>query len=600
MINESIPLPADESMPINPAEVVEYELRVFKFAVSYYLTIQQRSSIKSSVPAILNLLKSYINKNEHCAEWIIREFCNNEIIDENFLQCSNKDIRKLNTGLLYCAMLKRYPFEKDRILAYWADPANTANNTTSIANFALVLITRIFDVKAYQGNSSQYFQLFARIASLGPEIREFLLKAKLVGRLMEYFFDEYSPHKELFRDMTGINPIFNLNPDIGLPTKIDKKQQSQLQELLEKKRMKQLSEAKLKCKNLFEAVHLCIMAYRNGEKKSPFETDMVNFVGITQQEKDLFFPEHKFIKLAYYYGTKNRAANFMSRGYIHFSWNDREAFNELLNVVIVGLNENDHDAIKQYLTLHYHIVLTAHKADREEQRFERAMKAIIEVMENNQHFYKFTEAMYEYIFKLSAAVPKVTEWFKANQASLAWLSDWSQQVQFPIGSQVDVNAVRLYKKRQQYQQYPQNLKNEAFKNSFLRNARLDRINKLLEGKVQAQPDELANSIADFEDYKFTVDEHLELYYKRSDFATPITVVEVLDELIRIRFDNYNANDAYGQQFQWIATDSDKIQKLNTYEGQYRVKYVTFLENQHLKQNRQQTVAGGAVASGKVR
>lgn len=124
-------------------------------------------------------------------------------------------------------MLKLYPYEKNRILAYWIDPRNPANNTTAIGNFALVLITRIFDVKAFVGNGSQFFLLIARITSLGPEIREFLLKAKTVGRLMEFFYDEFSPHKELFRDMTDIHPIYNANPDIGLPTKIDKKQMSQ-------------------------------------------------------------------------------------------------------------------------------------------------------------------------------------------------------------------------------------------------------------------------------------------------------------------------------------------------------------------------------------
>jgi len=53
-----------------------------------------------------------------------------------------------------------------------------------------------------------------------------MLKAKLVGRLMEFFYDDVSPHREYFRDMTDINPSLKLKPDIGLPTEIDKKQLS--------------------------------------------------------------------------------------------------------------------------------------------------------------------------------------------------------------------------------------------------------------------------------------------------------------------------------------------------------------------------------------
>jgi hypothetical protein len=57
-------------------------------------------------------------------------------------------------------------------------------------------------------------------------MREFLLRARTIGRLMEFFFDEVSPHKEFFRDFSEINPKYKDRPEIGLPTLIDKKQMS--------------------------------------------------------------------------------------------------------------------------------------------------------------------------------------------------------------------------------------------------------------------------------------------------------------------------------------------------------------------------------------
>ena len=80
----------------------------------------------------------------------------------------------------------------------------------------------------YIANFPQFFQLIARFSSLGPEAREFLLRAKGIGRLMEFFYDEVSPHKAYFRDYTEINPIYKGKPDIGLPTEIDRKQMSSL------------------------------------------------------------------------------------------------------------------------------------------------------------------------------------------------------------------------------------------------------------------------------------------------------------------------------------------------------------------------------------
>jgi hypothetical protein len=73
---------------------------------------------------MIDLLKSYINKNEKCALWLIYEFCNLQIIKEMLLLCNDKEMRRLTVGLLYCAMLKIFPLEKDRLNNYWADYDN--------------------------------------------------------------------------------------------------------------------------------------------------------------------------------------------------------------------------------------------------------------------------------------------------------------------------------------------------------------------------------------------------------------------------------------------------------------------------------------------
>ena len=68
----------------------------------------------------------------------------------------------------------------------------------------MILIRNMFDTKKFNANNLQYFQLLARFSSLGPEAREFLLRARIVGRLMDYFFEEASPFKEEFRTMDDI------------------------------------------------------------------------------------------------------------------------------------------------------------------------------------------------------------------------------------------------------------------------------------------------------------------------------------------------------------------------------------------------------------
>lgn len=206
----TIPEPLDVKIPLNSklsdAELNDFEERVFKFAAGFYLTILQRAQNKTYIPQMLNLLKGYLNKNFNAARWLISEFCNYQILEEQFLQCGAKEMRKFTSGLLYCAMLKVYPLEKDQMNEYWKDPNDPTNNSTVLGNFALVLLHNIFHLKKFVANFSQYFQLLARFSFLGGEAREFLLRAKGVGRLMEFYFDEVSPHKDYFRDFSEVNP----------------------------------------------------------------------------------------------------------------------------------------------------------------------------------------------------------------------------------------------------------------------------------------------------------------------------------------------------------------------------------------------------------
>ncbi len=66
---------------------------------------------------------------------------------------------------------------------------------------------------------------------------------------------------------------------------------------------------------------------------------------------------------------------------------------------------------------------------------------------------------------------------------------------------------RLYKRRtNSYTQYPQYMRNEAYKNQFLREARLERFRMLFKGNNTAEANELSLWLLDMEDYKFKVGE----------------------------------------------------------------------------------------------
>ena len=67
---------------------------------------------KGAIPDIIEIIKAHINKNYQCAEWVIRQFTNLEVIKESFLDSSVEDMRRFLAGIVYCAMLKLYEKEK--------------------------------------------------------------------------------------------------------------------------------------------------------------------------------------------------------------------------------------------------------------------------------------------------------------------------------------------------------------------------------------------------------------------------------------------------------------------------------------------------------
>ena len=115
---------------------------------------------------------------------------------------------------------------------------------------------------------------------------------------------------------------------------------NQFQEMLERKRLKNLSEGIPHYKYIYEAVSYCIRAYKPpgvqtpNTPNSPLQLDDVQgYEGIIQQERDLFFPDPKFLRNLFNNQRKNRGFKFLSLAYAHYTWFDKDDYNSLLQVI---------------------------------------------------------------------------------------------------------------------------------------------------------------------------------------------------------------------------------------------------------------------------
>jgi hypothetical protein len=118
--------------------------------------------------------------------------------------------------------------------------------------------------------------------------------------------------------------------------------------MLERKRLKTLQDGIPQYKYIYEAVSYCIRGYSppgvqaQGTPNSPYQLDDIQgYEGLIQQERDLFFPEPKFLKIVFNNQRKNRGYKFLSLAYAHYTWFDKDDYNQLLQVIQLGMNEND-------------------------------------------------------------------------------------------------------------------------------------------------------------------------------------------------------------------------------------------------------------------
>ena len=90
------------------------------------------------------------------------QFSNYEILKEIFLDCEVDDMRRFVLGLIYCAMLKLYNYEKDKLNHYWHTMAKKTEGSAQkdlikvdnsfLGNFINIVLANFFDTKYFVGN----------------------------------------------------------------------------------------------------------------------------------------------------------------------------------------------------------------------------------------------------------------------------------------------------------------------------------------------------------------------------------------------------------------------------------------------------------------
>jgi hypothetical protein len=99
-------------------------------------------------------------------------------------------MRKFVVGTLLEALSTLYTHEIKRLQRSLSDVTEDGLPKTIFGNFINALIRNMHEPRA--GNNreyTEYFEIFARLVQFGEDVAHYMLKKRVIGRLLDFFYD---------------------------------------------------------------------------------------------------------------------------------------------------------------------------------------------------------------------------------------------------------------------------------------------------------------------------------------------------------------------------------------------------------------------------
>ena len=392
------------------------DILIFKYGITVLLTTLFRAKTRDMVPDLMDFSKACINKHLEAGQWLLLQFTNTKVIYELLLECPEVDIRRFTVGLLYCAMLKVYENEKDRI----ADWIPGSNFHLLLPNFANCIMCQLEGCRKFTKNFEHFFQVIGRLAFLGPEMRDYFYKTGALTRLIGFWNLIPETNWNNFANIATFPK--NNEPELGIPTEVDERFQSVFEEINEKKRELINLQAQPNYTFFLEAVSILLRGTVFDEKSiSPPHALQRSKSPQCDKLKTLLL-NSKLLGDMMTDCRKNLSLNSIIQCFQYLSWNNSEFKNAWLKAIIEQIVEKDEDKIRTY---YYFLEALLNVEDAERKQFiDRAFTHILSMMEQHCHLYYMTVYSINQIILMANQNKSVLAWFSGNFPKWQWLIEY--------------------------------------------------------------------------------------------------------------------------------------------------------------------------------
>jgi len=546
-----------------------YEFEFFKQAATFYLTVTQRASMRELAPEFLDLIKAHLNKSLQACKWLITQFSNNDILIENLFQCAIGDMRKLTVGLLYCAMIRLYEDEKDLLDKYWQhkEGLKDSYNGSYLGNFINLVISNFRIARIYSELNTQYFQLLSRFASLGKEARLYLLKAKIVGRILNYYMQDSSPYQEYFHDYSDLSYEENMTPELGLPLKLENVKLSLWEDLFLRKRDLQIAEAAQDYTFLFETLSWCIRSCEFNSGDSQTFVDDLRYTSLDKRELELLKLDEKDITGLIDSCSSKLAIKHLGSILLHFCVENIEFDTMLRMALLTCINDKQLDEIRPYFLIFKRYLFI--QDDNTEVRVIEGIREYFNVLRNNVKYTSFMAKFTTYLVKLCNIHRGVAEFMASCPEEWDWVIEWIRKTPVPT------------KNGQQFKNHTKEIATSHYK--------INKLEDVKAGKIVTFEDEY-DSDDDMYTHKFYNEEKLD-YKPTGQNWLSAEVIKSVDEMIHIQYFVYSQ-----QKSHWLAVDSEDIAPHMAMQSRHDIKTIEKdrleIEKQYRKNAQQHEESAG--------
>ena len=576
--------------------------KLFQHFIIYFYNIFLRTKDKEYLGGMIDLIKFLINDKSECANYLIEEFCNKNVIIEYLINCPLYEIKKLIVGILYCAMTKSVSEYKYRIITedntkknkndkkqakiqsiiddeeYARKLSENINgkenynilnsNPLEYENIPKNLLKLIYNIlhvirdNGY-GHLNEYRFLYFtiyRFSIISSNTREFLInKCRLFELLCLYMHKRhatYSYDTKAIVDSTYIGP-YTVSHQI---LSNDKKQEEQM---IEDKVGKYRNE------NYMYMLFFYLLSYVPESNKKPvikedagYSLDNKDFVMVllnnirTKQDAYCFsnFINEKsknskskintvFDCLTQYLGQVDNNEN-INYNYNNYTGLVRNNMNE-------ELNEDDPGMNPKYLLYILKKFISVQKLKND--YVTKGIKLIFSTFWENHQYYSFSIMLIDFIIELFSTCLRglVSTFSKDLQQLIKWLGN------NPISPTLyPIRGLALYKL--QKKKYDNNIPEEVLKEFeekeyMSTQKRIEEINKIIK---KENIDDNKNYETEMNTLDYTLIIGDIIIYDGKE----VVIEEALDELVKITVVSNNKNGKnIDEKTMWIETDDPKIE-----------------------------------------